>query len=246
MTHVRAEQMWWENRLAKEENGRSGNNSGEEEVEVTSAKGDPNPRSGRGNPKSVNCNPETGICHPKLGNRNPDSGNSSRGKENDQQGEESVSMDVNMVFMIPIESRASLQDIAEFALGAERDVFDKPENPSAHMKPLFIGRHVDGAPVGHILINGAACVNILPLSLFKMLSHIEGDLKHTNLSLSGFAGDLTDAKGIICMELMVGRKTVPTAFFVVDIKGRYNMLLDRDWIRTNECVLSSKRHAMDR
>jgi hypothetical protein len=66
------------------------------------------------------------------------------------------------------------------------------------------------------------------LSLFKKLSHIEGDLKHTNLSLSGFAGDPTEAKGVICNEVMVGSKTVPTTFFVVDVKGHYNVLLGQD------------------
>jgi hypothetical protein len=41
------------------------------------------------------------------------------------------------------------------------------------------------------------------------------------------------------MELMVGSKIVPTTFFMVDVKGRYNMLLELDWIHTNECVLSN-------
>jgi hypothetical protein len=38
---------------------------------------------------------------------------------------------------------------------------------------------------------------------------------------------------------MVGSKTMPTAFFVVDVKGRYNVLLGRDWIHANGCVLST-------
>jgi hypothetical protein len=29
------------------------------------------------------------------------------------------------------------------------------------------------------------------------------------------------------------------AFFVVDVVGHYNVLLGRDWIHTNECVLST-------
>jgi hypothetical protein len=98
---------------------------------------------------------------------------------------------------------------------------------------------LDGTPIGHMLIDGGASVNILPLSLFKKLGHIKGDLKHTNLSLGGFAGDPMEAKGIICKELMVGRKTVPTTFFMVDVKGRYNVLLRRDWIHANECVPST-------
>jgi hypothetical protein len=32
---------------------------------------------------------------------------------------------------------------------------------------------------------------------------------------------------------------VPTAFFVVDVKGCYNMLLRWDWINTDECVPST-------
>jgi hypothetical protein len=90
-----------------------------------------------------------------------------------------------------------------------------------------------------MLLDGGSSTNILPLSPFKKLDHIEGDLKCTNLSLSGFAGDPMEAKGIICKELTVGSKTVPTTFFVVDIKGCYNILLGRDWIHANECAPST-------
>jgi hypothetical protein len=129
-------------------------------------------------------------------------------------------MDVSMAFTIPAEFRAPTEDVAELALGAERAVFEKPENPCAHMKPLFIRGHLDGMPIGHMLVDGGASVNILPLSLFKKLGHVEGDLKRTNLSLSGFVGDSTEVKGIICKELMIGSKTVPTAFFVVETLQR--------------------------
>jgi hypothetical protein len=108
-----------------------------------------------------------------------------------------------------------------------------------HMKPLFIRGHLDGMPVGHMLMDGGASVNILSLSLFKKLDHIEGGLKRINLSLSGFAGDPAEAKGIICKELTVGSKIIPTTFFVVDVKGLYNVLLRRDWIHANKCVPST-------
>jgi hypothetical protein len=93
--------------------------------------------------------------------------------------------------------------------------------------------------IGHMLFDGDASVNILPLSLFKKLGHDKGDLKRTNISLSGFAGDPIEAKGIICKELTVRSKTVPMTFFMVDVKGRYNMLLRWDWIHANECVSST-------
>jgi hypothetical protein len=148
-------------------------------------------------------------------------------------------MDVNMVFTILAEFCVPMKDITELALGVEHAVFEKPENPGAHMKLLFIQRHLDGSPIGQMLVDGGASINILPLSLFKKLNHVEGDVKRTNLSLSGFAGDPTEAKGIIYKHVMVGSKTVPMAFFMVDMKGRYNVLLRQDWIHANECVPST-------
>jgi hypothetical protein len=91
-------------------------------------------------------------------------------------------------------------------LCAEGAVFEKPEKLGEHMKPLFIRGHLDGTPVGHMLVDGGASLNIMPLSVFKSLGHGEGDLKRTDLSLSGFAGEPTESKGIICKELMVGRR----------------------------------------
>jgi hypothetical protein len=148
-------------------------------------------------------------------------------------------MEINMVFTIPAEFRAPIEDVAELTLGAERAMFKKLDNPGAHMKPLFIRGHLDGTPIRHMLVDGGASINILPLLLFKKLGYVESDLKRTNLSLSGFAGDPTEAKGIISKELMVGSKTVPTTFFVVDVKGHYNVLLGRNWIHMNECVPST-------
>jgi hypothetical protein len=232
---TRPKQTWWEKWFAKEED----DSSGEEVSMVTPVRWEDNPRLGDGNPEFGNCNPKLGICHLESGNHYSDLGNNNLGKVNDQQGEESVPMDINMVFTIPAEFCAPMEDIAELALGAECAMFEKPENPDMHMKPLFIREHLDGTSIGHMLIDGCASFNILPLSLFKKLGHIEGDLKRTNLRLSGFAGDPTEAKGLICMELTAGSKTVPMTFFVEDVKGCYNMLLRRDWIHANECVPST-------
>jgi hypothetical protein len=139
--------------------------------------------------KPGDYNPELGNCHPESGDRNPDSGNNDPGKENDRQGEEPVLMDINVVFMILAEFLAPMEDIAELALGVEHAMVEKPENLGAHMKLLFIRGHLDRTPIGHMLIDGGASINILPLSLFKKLGHVEGDLKCTNLSLSSFVGD---------------------------------------------------------
>jgi hypothetical protein len=191
---TKPKQTWWKKRLDKEEGCSSGDRNGEEASKVTSTRGEGNPGSGDENLESGNCNPEMGNCHTKLGNRNLDSGNSNMGKEGDRQGEELVLMDVNMVFTIPVEFRVPTEYVTELALGEERAVFEKLENLGAHMKPLFIRGHLDGTTIGHMLIDGGASVNILPMLLFKKLSHVEGDLKQTNLSLSAFAGDPTREK----------------------------------------------------
>jgi hypothetical protein len=154
--------------LAKEEDNDSGSSSGEEEQEMASARGDPNSESGNSNPGSGNHNPS---------------------EKEDQLWEEPTRMDVSMVFMIPVEFCAPTENVMELVLGAERVMFERPENPSAHMKPLFIQGHLDEMSVGHMLIDGGASVKILPLLLFKKLDHIEGELKCTNLRLSSFAGD---------------------------------------------------------
>jgi hypothetical protein len=229
---TKPKQIWREKQLAKEENG----SSGKEASKVIPVGGEDNPVLGNGNLESGNCNSELGNCHPESGNHNPDSGNSNPGKEDGCQGKEPVLMDVNMVFMILVEFRVPSEDVAELALGAECAVFDKPENPGTHMKPLIIRGHLDGTPIGHMLVDGGASANILPLLLFKKLGHVEGDLKHTNLSLSCFAGDPMETKGIICRELTVGSKTMPTTFLVVDVKGCYIVLLGQDWIHANKCV----------
>jgi hypothetical protein len=53
-----------------------------------------------------------------------------------------------------------------------------------------------------------------------------------------------EAKGIICKEVMVGSKTMPTAFFVVDVKGCYNVLLGQNWIHANECAPSTNHQCL--
>jgi hypothetical protein len=75
-------------------------------------------------------------------------------------------MEINLVFTIPAEFCAPIEDVAELMLGPERVVFGKPDNPEAHMKPLFIWGHLDGTLIGHMLMDGGASINILPLSLF--------------------------------------------------------------------------------
>jgi hypothetical protein len=151
----------------------------------------------------------------------------------------STMVDINMVFHLPAEFRLPKQETARLNLRAAQAVFGRLEALEGHMKPLYIKGHIDGMPVNQMLVDGGACVNIMPCSLFKKLGGKENELMKTNMTLSGFSGEASEAKGIVSKELTVGSKTIPTTFFVVEVKGRYNILLGRDWIHANGCVPST-------
>jgi hypothetical protein len=128
-------------------------------------------------------------------------------------------LDVNMVFVIPKEFRVPKIGVAELCTRVERVVFERPGMPGEHMKPLYIRGHLDGVSVGRMMVDGGVSINIMHASLFEKLRHKDEDLKRTNMSFSGFSGEPTKARVIVSKELTVGSKTVPTAFFVVDVKG---------------------------
>ena len=50
---------------------------------------------------------------------------------------------------------------------------------------------------------------------------------------------LPEAMGVHNVELTVGRKMIPTSFFIVNSKSTYMVLLGRDWIDTNSCIPST-------
>jgi hypothetical protein len=86
-------------------------------------------------------------------------------------------MDMNMVFTIPTEFRAPEHEVVEMALGIKRSMFEKPEKASQHMKPLLIRGHLDSKPLGRMMVDRGASINIMPWTVFKGLGHTEADLK---------------------------------------------------------------------
>jgi hypothetical protein len=47
------------------------------------------------------------------------------------------------------------------------------------------------------------------------------------------------ARGIDSMELTVGSKSLATTFFIVEVQGKYSVILGHDWIHANHCIPSS-------
>ena len=157
--------------------------------------------------------------------------------------DEKPSADVNMVFVLPSEFRAPQPEdlpIAQLDLGPQPIIFEKPKEKSyRHLKGLYLNGFINGKPVNRMLVDTGAAVNLMPYSVLRRLGHSSADLIKTNMTLNDFNGQPSEAAGVLNVELTVGRKTIPTSFFIVNSKSTYTVLLGRDWIHTNCCIPST-------
>jgi hypothetical protein len=136
------------------------------------------------------------------------------------------------------------KEVSQLALGPQdvvfkkQDVvFKKPADLEDHLKLLYIRRHLDGTPVARMLVDGGAAGNVMPYSTFKKLGKTDVELIKMNMRLMSIGGDgPISPKGVASVELTMGSKTIPTAFFM---QGNYNTILGHDWIHANYCVPSS-------
>jgi hypothetical protein len=106
-------------------------------------------------------------------------------------------MEVNMVFMLPEEFHAPGTEVVMMVEGEERAVFERPVKLGEHMKLLYIKGHLDGKPVGWMMVDGDTSVNIMPLTTFQRLGQQDDELKQMNMSLTGFLGEPPEARGIV-------------------------------------------------
>ena len=146
--------------------------------------------------------------------------------------DEKPSADVNMVFVLPSEFRAPHSEelaVAQLDLGPHPIIFEKPKEKSyKHLKGLYLKGLIDGKPVNRMLVDTGAADNLMPYSVLCRLGHSAADLIKNNFMLNDFNGQPSKAKGVLNVELTVGRKTVPTSFFIVNSKSTYTVLLGRD------------------
>jgi hypothetical protein len=112
------------------------------------------------------------------------------------------------------------------------------------LKALYLKGYINGHPVNKILVDTGAAVNIMPYSILRRLGHSAEDLIKTNVTLSDFNGQASEAQDILNVDLTMGSKTVPTSFFIVSSKNTYTVLLGRDWIRATCCIPSTMHHCL--
>jgi hypothetical protein len=109
------------------------------------------------------------------------------------------------------------------------------------VKALFLKGYINDHPVNKMLVDTGAAINIMSYSVLRWLGRSTEDLIKTNVTLSDFNGQASEAQGVLNMDLTVGSKTVLTSFFIVSSKSRYIVLLGRDWIHAN-CGIPSMMH----
>jgi hypothetical protein len=138
----------------------------------------------------------------------------------------------NMVFVLPPEFYAPNRKelpVAQLDFGPRLAIFEKPwEKNYKHLKALYLKSYVNGHPVNKMLVDTGAVVNIMPYSVLRRLGHSTEDLIKTNVTLSDFNGQASEAQDVLNVDLIVGSKTVPTSFFIVSSKSTYTVLLGRD------------------
>jgi hypothetical protein len=100
-----------------------------------------------------------------------------------------------------------------------------------YLKALYLKGYINDHLVNKMLVD-----NIMPYSVLRQLERSVEDSIKTNVTLSDFNGQASEAQGILNVDLTVGSKIIPTSFFIVSSKSTYTVLLVRDWIHANCCI----------
>jgi hypothetical protein len=93
------------------------------------------------------------------------------------------------------------------------------------LKALYLKGYINDHLVNKMLVDTGAAVNIMPYLVLRRSGHSAEDLIKTNVMLSDFNGQASEAQGVLNVDLTVGSKTVPTSFFIISSKSMYTVLL---------------------
>ena len=166
-----------------------------------------------------------------------------------------------MVFILPVEFRAPSkykqeesdgeeydeeelgEAMAQLTLQSQQAIFDKPSQ-HRYLKVLYMKGFVDGKPMTKMLVDGGAAVNLMPYTMFRKLGKGPKDLLEMDMILKDFGDNASKSRGAGSVELMIGSKTLPTTFFVIDGKGTCSFLLGHDWIHANCCIPSTMHQCL--
>jgi hypothetical protein len=121
--------------------------------------------------------------------------------------------DINMVVLLPKEFMAPVDldvsdeecGMAKLTLEPTHTIFEKLEDEKRqHLKALFLKGFVNGKPVTRMLVDGEAAVNLMSYTMLRKIRKSDEDLTRTDMMLVDFEGNISPARGAICMELTIG------------------------------------------
>jgi hypothetical protein len=108
-----------------------------------------------------------------------------------------TSTDVHMVFVLPAEFHTRGREelsVAQLDLGPRPVIFEKPQAKNyKHLKVLYLKGYINGQPINRMLVDTGAAVNIMLYSMLRRLGRSAGDLIKTNVTLSDFNGQTSEA-----------------------------------------------------
>ena len=111
-----------------------------------------------------------------------------------------------MAFLLPSEFRAPADqevyldfDESEYEIVAklvvvQQAIFDKPVK-HWHLKALYVKGLVDGKPMGKILVDRGASINLMSYTTFCKLGKGPGDLIETDMMLKDLGGNASKTRG---------------------------------------------------
>jgi hypothetical protein len=162
--------------------------------------------------------------------------------------DETTSAGTNMLFVLPPEfyvPECKELSVAQLDFVPRPVIFEKPWKKNyKHLKALYLKGYINGHPVNKMLVDTSAAGNIMPYSVLCRLGHSAEDLIKTNITLSDFNGQASEAQGVLNVDLTVGSKTILTSFFIISRNSTYTVLLRRDWIHANYCIPSTMHQCL--
>ena len=117
------------------------------------------------------------------------------------------SANIQMAFLLLLEFRAptdqevysdfnelEYEEIVAKLMVIQQAIFNKPAK-HRHLKALYVKGLVDGKPMGKMLVDGGASINLMSYTTFCKLAKGPGDLIETDITLKDFGGNVSKTKG---------------------------------------------------
>lgn len=138
--------------------------------------------------------------------------------ENDQpEKAQEVVVQCEVLHMDLSQGNGSTKDQQEVEIdAAEKVIFKRPNMKlTKHLRPLYVKALVNGIHVVKVLIDNGAAINTIP-SRMRKFAKTESNMIPTEVILTSFNGGATSVKGVMPLDITIGRTTRTTVFFVID------------------------------